>query len=72
MEEIRLTLTGNKIALLENYKGIIEFTNEQIILQSKSEEVRISGKHMQISYYTKDEMQVQGEIHSIEVKGGRE
>ena len=65
---IRLTLLGNRSALIENYKGLIEYHDKLIIVQSKEEEVSILGDHLRICYYTRTEMQIAGNIEKIEVK----
>ena len=49
---IQLTLLGNRSALIENYKGLIEYHDKLIIVQSKEEEVSILGDHLRICYYT--------------------
>ena len=68
---IRLTLTGKHCAIVENYKGIVEYSANSIVLQSKSEVVILQGQKLGISYYTKDEMKVEGDIDLIEVKETR-
>lgn len=65
---IRLTLTGKQCALIENYKGIIEYNDQIVIIQSKKERVTLRGTRLQIPYYTRDEMKILGEIDTIEVK----
>lgn len=65
---IRLTLTGMHCALVENFKGIVEYNDEIVIIQSKKERVTLRGARLQIPYYTRDEMKVIGEIKTIEVK----
>ena len=65
---IRLTLTGKHVAIIENYKGIVEFNSNSIILQSKNEIVALQGQKLNIAYYTKDEMKVNGDIELIEVR----
>lgn len=61
-----LTLTGKMELCIENYRGIIEYTDVLIRLQSKSGQIRVSGKRLQIEYYTNDEMKITGYIQSIE------
>lgn len=65
---IRLTLTGSHSALIENYKGIVEYQPNSIILQSQKEMVTLRGGNLHILYYTKDEMKIKGNIELIEVK----
>ena len=36
MGAMKVTLTGNREAWIENYRGILEYTQEQILLQGKS------------------------------------
>ncbi len=65
---IRLTLTGSKSVLIENFKGLIEYNDTIIVIQSKKEHVTLHGSKLCIAYYTKDEMKVSGNINKIEVK----
>lgn len=61
-----LTVTGNHEAYIENYKGIMEYTDCKIRLQTKTCQLEITGKRLNISYYTNDEMKITGcfsEIH---------
>lgn len=60
-----LTITGQHEAYVENYRGIIEYTNQVIKLQTKTCRVCISGKRLAIDYFTNDEMKVTGEILEI-------
>ncbi len=60
-----VTVTGRTEALIENYRGIIEYTCEKIRLQTKGCQVEIRGKRLLIQYYTNDEMKVTGFIHEI-------
>lgn len=60
-----VTVTGRFEAIVENYKGIIEYTNEKIRLQTKNCQVEIKGKKLLIRYYTNEEMKITGIIHQI-------
>lgn len=60
-----LTVTGQHEAYVENYRGIIEYTNQVIKLQTKTCRVCINGKHLAIEYFTNDEMKITGEIGEI-------
>ena len=65
---IQLTLLGNRNALIENYKGLIEYHDKLIVVQSKEEDSSILGEHLRIRYYTRTEMRIAGDIEKIEVK----
>ena len=60
-----VTITGKSEILVENYKGIIEYTCERIRLQAKECRVEIKGKSLMIAYYTNDEMKIIGCIQEI-------
>lgn len=60
-----VTVTGNSELLVENYKGIIEYTREKIRIQAKGCRVEVSGKDLLIAYYTNDEMKITGCIQEI-------
>lgn len=60
-----VTATGRFEVIVENYKGIIEYTNEKIRLQTKNCQVEIKGKKLLIEYYTNEEMKITGIIHQI-------
>ena len=61
-----LTMLGNGELYIENYRGIIEYTETLIRVQTKETQIRLSGKRLQIDYYTNDEMKITGNVSSIE------
>lgn len=60
-----LTVTGSHQICVENYKGIIEYTGNCIRIQAKSCRIHITGKHLNIDYFTDDEMRISGSITDI-------
>jgi len=61
-----ITMTGRIELNVENYNGIIEYTDIVIRLSTKSGQIKIVGQHLQIEYYTSDEMKVTGQIKTVE------
>lgn len=61
-----LTLTGSQDLVIENYRGILEYTEKLIRIQTKTGQIRIVGTCLNIEYYTNDEMHVIGNVHCIE------
>lgn len=61
-----LTVSGNNEISIENYGGIIEYTDSLIRIRTKTGKIIINGKNLQVNYYTNDEMKIQGRISSIE------
>ena len=60
-----LTLIGNKELLIENYKGIIDYSCREIRLQGKHNQVLIQGAKLCIEYYTNEDMKISGIIKQI-------
>lgn len=60
-----VTITGNAEAFIENYKGIIEYTKESIILQGKNCKICFAGKELSIDYYTNEDMKISGKLESV-------
>lgn len=67
-----ITILGRNEVCIENYRGIIEYTDTLIRVQTKSGQVKLNGKRLQIEYYTNDEMKVTGSVVSLEFGEGRE
>ena len=60
-----VTVTGNSEAFVENYRGIIEYNSEVILLQGKTCKIEIIGKRLSIVYYTNEDMKISGRIEQI-------
>ena len=57
---------GNHRLCIENYRSIIEYTDELIKVQTKQQKIYIRGNKLVIAYFREDEMCVLGNIDSIE------
>ncbi len=60
-----VTITGNREAFIENYKGILEYTTESIVLQGKYCKISFEGRQMSIDYYTNEDMKISGTIDTV-------
>ena len=58
-------VTGQEELCIENYRGIIEYTDSRLMLQTKNCRLEVLGKNLFISYYTGEEMKVTGHIEQI-------
>ena len=63
--EALIGLTGREEVDIENYKGILECTSEAVMIATGRCRVRIVGKNLKVSYYTNDEMKVEGILSQI-------
>ena len=62
---LRVTMTGNSEAWIENYKGILEYTEQSILLQGKTCQVCFEGNRLSIDYYTNEDMKISGCITAV-------
>ena len=60
-----VTITGRREVLIENYKGILQYTDSEILLQSLRGKVLLRGRNLEIVWYTSLEMKITGAISSI-------
>lgn len=60
-----LTVTGKNLAVIENYRGILRYTKEEIVILTFQGRMIICGQHLEIPCFTKDEMQIKGCISRV-------
>ena len=60
-----ITLQGQTEVFIENYRGILECSDEVVWVSTKHFRVSIRGKNLSVAYYTNDEMKVVGTIEHI-------
>lgn len=61
-----ISMVGQRELIIENYKGIIEYTGEKIRVQTKIGRIHVEGKRLNIDYYTVDDMKISGYITSVQ------
>lgn len=62
----KITTMGKKEVFVENYKGIIEFTNEIVRINSNHGVITITGQNMKIKEITCDDIIIVGDIGNID------
>lgn len=66
MGESRVTMTGCNRVWIENYRGILEYTDSCILIQSKGCQIRVEGKKLCMEYYTCSDLLVRGIISGVQ------
>lgn len=61
-----VTVTGQREVLITNYKGILEYEDSFIRVQTKNCRITVTGARLAIEYYTNEEMKITGFIHDIQ------
>lgn len=60
-----ITITGPGLAVIENYRSILSYTSEKLIVLTAGGRVTICGTCLEIPCYTPMEMQITGVITGV-------
>lgn len=70
--DFKLSMTGNKEVFIENYRGIAEYAENSILIQTKTGLLQLTGEKLLIEYYTNEDMKISGNITNIRFGKERE
>lgn len=65
MKETVLTVTGRHQVIVCNYRSVLRYEEEEIILLTFRGRLQIRGKRLRIPVYTPEEMYIEGVITEI-------
>lgn len=60
-----VSIIGSMRVIIENYKGILEYNNDMILLQGKQSKIQIVGNRLKIRSYNEEEMVIDGRIDGV-------
>ncbi len=60
-----VTIIGSMRVMIENYKGLLEYEKEAVVLQGKQSKIKISGNCLKIRYYNDEEIVIDGRIDGV-------
>lgn len=63
---VLITMHGQEQLLIENFKGISSYTEDEIRLITRKQKLCVSGKKLKIDHYTKEEIIISGRILRLE------
>lgn len=63
----RLTMTGNSRLNIENFRGLLEYSPENIIVDCKNLRLRIGGEKLYIIAMKKEGLIIGGQIFCVEL-----
>jgi sporulation protein YqfC len=61
-----ITITGNEDMIIENYKGVVEYSQERVRINTNAGIIRIEGKGLVLKEITSENIGVYGTIKKIE------
>ncbi len=60
-----VSIIGSMRVIIENYKGILEYNSDMILLQGKQSKIQITGNRLKVRSYNEEEMVIDGRIDGI-------
>lgn len=66
----KITITGRKQIVVENYLSILNFTEEEIRLETAEGDIYFRGKGLMLKVILATELQIEGELTSFSFGGG--
>lgn len=67
-KETIVTFTGKNHAVIENYRSILRYTGEEIVVLTHQGRITVFGKRLEIPWYTSDEMMLTGIIFGMNLE----
>lgn len=67
MDVSKIIIIGDSQVSIENHKGIIEYSEEQIRINSGNGIITINGSNMNIKTILQEEIVIEGEIEGVEL-----
>jgi sporulation protein YqfC len=64
----KITITGNREAFIENYRGIAEYTTQTVRLGTGSGIIKITGENIGIKSIGTEEITLAGIIRCVELE----
>ena len=65
-----IRIIGQHELYIENYRGILEYTDSCLRILTKTNQIRIEGSRLEIIYYTNDDMNITGILKNIYMSQG--
>ncbi len=65
MNAPRVVLDSNLNVLIENYKGIIEYSDAFVRVNTSEFTIKVEGRNLAIDFITLEDLSISGEIHSV-------
>lgn len=65
----KIVILGNQECLIENYRGIIQYENDRIVLKTASGNVVVEGNNLHINEIGEGEMLIKGKLLNLLLEG---
>lgn len=65
LDVARISLVGNMDLLVENHRGLVYYSPEQVVLAVPEGRVAVTGAELSIGYLSPDQVTILGRIRSV-------
>ena len=62
----RIVIYGSEKMLIEQHKGLLTYDNHTVCIKLPGNSIHISGNQLRIHAYTRDSLQIHGNISKVE------
>ena len=67
LDRPRLVMSGNEKLVIENHRGLLEYTNETVRVRTAGGEIFITGEDLNLVSIEQEEVWVEGRISRVEL-----
>lgn len=60
-----VSIIGSMRVVIENYKGILEYDKDVILLQGKQSKIKVCGNCLKVRSYNEEEIIIDGQIDGV-------
>ena len=66
MDYSKISVVGNTEALIENHKGLVQYTTDCIKAKSLQGVIVVKGRNLHIQFFSSYEIKIIGHLHHVE------
>jgi sporulation protein YqfC len=64
----RITLIGFEVVIIEDFRQIVLFSDENVVVEVGNGQVELRGKKLVLTEMSQDEIEIKGEIRGIDFR----
>jgi len=66
LNTLKLSMTGSRRALVENHRGILDYSEDRVLISAGREKLSVSGSGLRLSAMNRQELLIIGRIKTVE------
>lgn len=68
LNSVKIVLIGSREVTIENYNGIVEYTDSSVVLDANPHKIKIGGSSLEVRTITREILYITGDITSLEFR----